>query len=103
MVFTSVVVGVGGDLVQSLVELRAQRVGRNRAANGHLNECRGDAVERRSRLGLRQAEVDFRPGGIGDLALLHVADDADDVHLSETALAHAEGVADRDPGRADTC
>ena len=94
MVFTSVVVASGATSCSALSNW-ARRVGGNRAANRHLNEGRRYAVQRRSRLCLRQAEVHFGLGHIGDLSLFHVANDADDAHLRESSgFAHAEGMTD---------
>ena len=85
---------VGDSFVQSFVKLSSQSICGNRATNGYLHECSGDAVKRRSGLDLRQAEVHLWLGGVGNIALLHVSDDTDDMHLRESPLAHKEGVAE---------
>ncbi len=95
--------GVGSNLVQHFVKLRPERIGWDRAADRYLNEGCGDAVERRPRLHLRQAEIDLRLGGIDDLSLLHVPDDAND-RASRQIVPPCpwKGRGRSDPGRAST-
>ena len=99
-----VVVASGATSCKHFVELRAQRVGGNGGANSHLHEGGGDAVERRSRLHLRETEVDLRLGRIDDRVLPGVSNHTDDAHGGETALlAQSVGVADGVLRRAGTC
>src|SRR6185312_7412256 len=84
---------VGSDLVQHLVKLRAQGVGRNGGADRNLNEGCGDTVQRRTWLDLSEAEVDLGLDRFTDFELLHIGDNADNAKGGESAgLPHRDCV-----------